>query len=208
MTSQSSKTSAIPPDWRAEIVVIGCSTGGPVAVQKVLQSLPKGMPAPIVVAQHMPKGFTKQFADRLNTLCALKVVEGENGVLLQAGTAYILPAGYLTSLKRNSTGRIVLQVDEADAAKWLYRPSVDLLFSTAATAAGTGVLAVVMTGMGRDGAKGAQTVRQQGGYVITESEETAVIYGMPRAVYESGASNLQVPLSDIATVIQRYTSSR
>lgn len=204
MDPQSLKAPSIPADWRAEIVAIGCSTGGPVAVQKVLQALSKSALAPIVIAQHMPKGFTAQFAERLNTVCVLDVMEGQNGTILKAGTVYISPASYITRVVRKADGRLSLDVQDANPQEWLYRPSVDLLLSSAAAASPHQVLAVVMTGMGRDGTKGAQAVRETGGYVVTESAETAVIYGMPKSVYEAGHSNLQVPLQDIAGVIQRY----
>lgn len=198
------KTSMAPTDWRPQLVVVGCSTGGPIAVQKILQPLPSSFRVPIVIAQHMPKGFTRQFAQRLNSTCPLRVLEGADGMVLETGTAYIAPAGFLTKISKEHAQPLSLKVCEVEAKDWLYRPSVDELFLSAAEAIQRSLLAVVMTGMGSDGLKGAQAIKHNGGYVVTESPETAVIYGMPRAVYEAGHSDVQLPVSEISTFLSQF----
>ncbi len=189
-----------PTKDRVDLVAIGVSTGGPQALRHVLTQLPADFPVPIAVVLHMPVGYTKLYADNLNTVTALKVLEAAEGDVLQPGTVYIAPAGRHMILERgqDNSVRIHLDIRPLDT---LHRPSVDVLFQSAAEVFGSRVLAVVMTGMGSDGLEGAAWVKAKGGYVFTESEESCVIYGMPRCVMEAGLSDRQVPLERLAAAL-------
>jgi two-component system, chemotaxis family, protein-glutamate methylesterase/glutaminase len=184
-----------------ELVLIGSSTGGPPALQTVLADIPAGFPCPVLVVQHMPPGFTTSLAERLNRTCALPVKEGEDGELILAGHVYIAPAGKQLTLHRvGEDFSIRLGPNPADT---LHRPSVDVLFQSAASVAGDKCLALVLTGMGRDGAAGAVEIKRAGGRVVVESEETAIVYGMPKAVDESVKVDGKVPLYQVAETILR-----
>lgn len=167
-----------------ELVVLGCSTGGPAALQKIIPRIPAEYGAPIVVAQHIPVGFTGPMAQRLAQYSKVQVVEARQGMLLSGGTVYIAPAGNHTTVKRNASGAKVIEVLPPEAFAGPYRPSVNALFSSAEAFA-PNVLAIVLTGMGQDGLEGARILHAKGARVVAESEETAVIYGMPRAIVEA-----------------------
>jgi len=173
------------PGNRTDIVGIGVSTGGPTALQKVLSQLPKDFPVPVIIAQHMPAGFTASLASRLDSLSGVRVKEVEDGEVLKGGTAYIGKAGMQFQIKRDSKG-FVARVDGDAPIETLYKPSVDIMFLSMARESGRGVLAVVMTGMGNDGLKGMKALKAQGAYSIAESEKTCIVYGMPRSVVEAG----------------------
>lgn len=188
------------PKHPIEIVAIGTSTGGPSALQAVLPKLPANFPVPVIVAQHMPPGFTGPLAQRLNGLCALTVREGVNGELLQAGTVYVAPAGkQIQVLRRN--GQLLLNIGDESPITTLYHPSVDVMFLSLAKEVGKGALGVVMTGMGNDGLKGMREIKAHEGFAIAEAEETCVVYGMPRAIVDAGLADRVVPLSEIGRVI-------
>lgn len=177
-----------------ELVVVGTSTGGPRALQVLLESLPSPFSPPIVIAQHMPAGFTRALAQRLNTTTAMNVKEAEDGEPIKRGWCYVSPAGMQTHVKRDSDG-LILQCLSVDGQ--IYRPCVDRLFQSAAEACGDRLAAVLMTGMGADGARGMLAIRQAGGVTLAESEETCVVYGMPRSAVELGAVQRQLPLNQL-----------
>jgi len=183
-----------------ELVVIGCSTGGPPALQHVFQSLPR-MPVPFVVAQHMPPTFTRLFADRVNKLTTFEVREGRDGDMLEPGNIYIAPGGMQSEVRRMPEG-LQLRVFAADGND-LYAPSVDRLFNTASVACRDRLVAVIMTGMGDDGSESIRGVRERGGRTIAESSETAIIFGMPAEAIRTGAVDEVLPLSQIPNALRR-----
>lgn len=188
------------PKHRVEILAIGTSTGGPAALQAVLPVLPANFPVPVLVAQHMPPGFTGPLAQRLNGLCPLNVREGVNGEMLQAGTVYIAPAGKQMQVQRKGD-RLVLQIGDESPITTLYRPSVDVMFLSLAKAVGKGALGVVMTGMGSDGRQGMRELKALECFSIVESEETCVVYGMPKSLVDAGLADRITPLGEIGQTI-------
>jgi two-component system chemotaxis response regulator CheB len=186
---------------RRGLVVIGSSTGGPAALQTVLQEIPANFPVPIVIAQHMPASFTGPFASRLNGSLALNVVEAKAGMPLVAGTAYIVPGGKHGEVQCRS-GALVFSEREPAAGE-NFRPSVNFLFQSAAQSAGTDVLAVVLTGMGDDGTEGARAVRAASGHVWAQDQASSVIYGMPAAVAKAGLTEAVLPLKEVGGAISR-----
>lgn len=182
------------------LVVLGISTGGPQALRRMLPLLPADFPVPIAIVLHMPIGYTALYAEKLNEQCALTVKEAAEGDMLRPGLVLIAAAGRHLVLHRNPTGEVVAQLSLHPLEK-IHRPSVDVLFRSAAELYRERVLAVVMTGMGDDGREGAAWVKAQGGRVITEAESSCVIYGMPRSVAEAGLSDLEVPLEEMAHAI-------
>jgi two-component system chemotaxis response regulator CheB len=183
-----------------ELVAIGCSTGGPPALQQLFQSLPL-LPVPFVVAQHMPPTFTRLFADRVNRLTPYHVREAVDGETLEAGTVYVAPGGMQTEVRKNSDG-MHLRVFPAGMSD-LYAPSVDRLFRTASEAAGSALVAIVLTGMGDDGAEAIRDVKSRGGRTIAESSQTAIIFGMPGEAIKTGCIESTLPLPEIPQAIHR-----
>ncbi len=181
------------------LVVIGASTGGPQAVTRILKGLPKDFPLPLGVVVHLPPGYTAPFAERLDGECAIRVQEAEEGMAFEPGLAIIGRAGLHLEV-RTVRGRLQA-ANELEPAGTPHRPAVDVLFTSAAKAAGDGTLAVVLTGMGEDGLAGARAVRAAGGIVLTETEASCVVYGMPRAVWEAGLATAEAPLSRMAAEI-------
>lgn len=182
---------------RCELCVIGASTGGPAAVQALLERLPAGFPVPIAIVQHMPVGFTAPFARRLDGLCRLAVREATEGLRLQPGQVVIAPAGQHLRLSQGLV--TTLSTEPADAR---HVPSVDVLFRAADRARPGKVLGILLTGMGEDGAEGQSLLRARGGVTIAESEETCAVYGMPRAAVERGAAGHVLPLGAIGDVLE------
>jgi two-component system, chemotaxis family, protein-glutamate methylesterase/glutaminase len=183
---------------RCELCVIGASTGGPAAVQRILQALPAGFPIPVVVVQHMPIGFTRPFAQRLASLSHVRVAEAEDGARLVRGTALIAPAGQHLRVSPNLA--VVLATEPSDAK---HIPSVDVTMRSAARSRPGKVLGVLLTGMGEDGAEGMVTIRAGGGVTIAESESSCVVYGMPRAAVQRGGAGWVLALPDIAELLAR-----
>lgn len=183
---------------RARLIAIGISTGGPFALQKVIPELPADLPVPVVIVQHMPPHFTKSLAERLDKLSPLHVVEAEAGMPVEAGTVYIAPgAQHLTFRTGARTPFIRISEDPDDT---LHRPSVNVMFASASTVFRR-VLGVVMTGMGKDGLEGAQVIKDGGGKIIAQDEDTSVVYGMPRAVASAGLTDLVLPMERIAPAL-------
>lgn len=184
-----------------DIVVIGISTGGPQALKQLIPQLPADFPVPVAMVMHMPAGYTEMYARKLNERAPLEVREAHEGDVLRAGVALLAPAGRHMSFIRRPTGEVVAHLDSRPF-EMQHRPSVDVLFQSAAETYGRRVLGVVMTGMGSDGKQGAAWIKSQGGLVYTESEETCVVYGMPSSVVEAGLSDRSVPLDRMAQAIR------
>jgi len=192
----SSPARLIAPAFPAGMVLaIGASTGGTEAIAKVLTRLPPSCPG-IVVAQHIPAQFSRAFAKRLNELCAMEVKEAEDGDTLSSGIALIAPGDFHMLLRRTG-GRYYVSVKTGPRVCY-QRPSVDVLFSSVAEAAGADAVGALLTGMGNDGAKGLLKMRQEGGRTIAQNEATCVVYGMPREAVELGAAEHVLPLPAIA----------
>ncbi|EIK53963.1 chemotaxis-specific protein-glutamate methyltransferase [Stutzerimonas stutzeri TS44] len=183
---------AAPKRKAYKLVAIGTSTGGPVALQRVLTQLPASFPAPIVLIQHMPAAFTKAFAERLDKLCKIRVKEAEDGDLLRPGLALLAPGGKQMMVDGRGAVRI-LPGDE----RLNYKPCVDITFGSAAKSFHDKVLAVVLTGMGADGREGARLLKQSGSQVWAQDEASCVIYGMPMAVVKANLSDAVYSLDDI-----------
>lgn len=184
-------------------VIIGTSTGGPRALQEVLTKIPASIPAPILIVQHMPAGFTKSLAERLDSICDIAVKEAEDGDRLENGTAYLAPGGKHLKIVKTGTAHSV-RLDAFEEPRMGHRPSVDVLLESAALITDAHFVTVIMTGMGNDGQKGMTVLRQQQNrntYTIAESPNTAVIYGMPKAIEEAGLADAVVDLDDIPTKI-------
>ena len=196
-----------PGGQRIEILAIGTSTGGPNALGEVIPRLPEDFPVPVVVVQHMPPVFTRLLADRLNSCSPLAVREGEAGRTLEPGQVWIAPGNYHMTVARKGTGTI-LDLNQ-DPPENSCRPAVDPLFRSVARVYGPNVLAVVMTGMGSDGARGAMHIREAGGRIVVQDEASSVVWGMPRAVVSTGAAERICPLEQIGQeILRRVHSSR
>lgn len=178
------------------LIAIGASTGGVEAIRVVLSQLPPDCP-PIVIAQHMPPGFTKSFAGRLHEVTELTVCEAEERMVLQPGCAYVAPGSHHLRVERSS-GQLKCRLGE-DATVSGHRPSVDVLFESVAKAAGPLAVGVILTGMGRDGAHGLKLMREAGAHTLGQSAGSALVYGMPRVAFEEGAVCEQAPLEAIAS---------
>jgi two-component system, chemotaxis family, protein-glutamate methylesterase/glutaminase len=189
-----------PHAARFDIVVIGISTGGPQALRRMVPMLPADFAAPIAIVLHMPVGYTALYAEKLNELSPLQVKEAQDGDILRPGLVLVAQAGRHLGFRRTASGDVVARLLMQPLEK-IHRPSVDVLFHSAAEIYCDRVLAVVMTGMGEDGKEGAAWVKAQGGTVLTEDEKSCVIYGMPRSVKEAGLSDASVPLDDMAQAL-------
>jgi two-component system chemotaxis response regulator CheB len=188
------------------VVVLGASTGGTEAIRIFLESLPHNAPGSVIV-QHMPENFTKAFASRLNTTCKVTVKEAENGDSVIQGRVLIAPGNLHTMLKR-SGARYYVEVKEGPLVS-RHRPSVDVLFRSAAKYAGSNAIAVIMTGMGDDGARGMLEVNEAGGYTIAQDESTCVVFGMPKEAIKLGAVHKVASLENIpAAVLKAWTGAR
>lgn len=186
LTAKPAPAGKAPPPLSpgTRLIVIGSSTGGPPVLEHILTRLPADLPVPVVVAQHMPPLFTRSLAQRLDSLCAMTVVHGEDRQPLHAGTVYILPGGQHGRVLKAGSG-LRLEVNFEPAAA-LYKPSVNELFRSAGEAVGDRAAGVMLTGMGDDGAVGAEALHAAGGLIVAQSAETCVVYGMPKAVAERG----------------------
>ena len=180
------------------LILIGASTGGTEAVQDVLAAMPCDAPA-VLVAQHMPEAFTRSFAARLDRSCRIRVKEAEPGERVLAGHAYIAP-GHSHLLVRRSGAHYITQLSQTAPVN-RHRPSVDVLFRSSARYGGRGVVGVLLTGMGKDGAEGLKALRQAGAYTIAQDRDTCVVFGMPREAIQLGAASDILPLHAIAPAI-------
>lgn len=182
-------------------VIIGTSTGGPRALQEVLTRLPASLQVPILIVQHMPAGFTKSLALRLDGLSEIRVKEAEDGEVLEKGVAYIAPGGKHMKMKKCSLGYCVL-LDDSELPRKGHRPAVDVLLESAALQNGQQFVTVIMTGMGYDGREGMQKLKDANPTItIAESEKTSVVYGMPKAINDAGLADRIEDLQNISTAI-------
>jgi two-component system, chemotaxis family, protein-glutamate methylesterase/glutaminase len=182
-----------------EVVVIGTSTGGPPALQAIIPRLPEGFRSAVLVVQHMPIGFTRSLAERLDSRSVLNVREAEDGEAVTAGSVLVAPAGRHMKVRRRGKHTHVWLDDEPRSA--LHRPSIDVLMVSVARVYGAKVLGVILTGMGSDGVLGLRAIREAGGRALAESEETCVIYGMPKAAVEARVVDDVIPLDRMADEI-------
>lgn len=185
-----------------DLVALGASTGGPRALTRVLEALPGDFPVPLALVVHMPVGYTDAFARRLDETCALEIIEAHDGLELRRGRVVVARAGMHLAVMREH-GQLVarLEVQPLDTP---HRPSVDVLFRTAARAGR--VLGVVLTGMGSDGLAGARAIREAGGEVLAESASSCVVYGMPRSVVEAGLATASAPIDRMAALITAHAT--
>lgn len=191
---------SVAPGGAPQLVAIGASTGGPAALMQIFGAFAEPPPCAFIVAQHMPKGFTQSFAARLDRLTAFRAREAETGCAMEKGTILVAPGG--SHLEFESQGGLLRARVVPSVPSDKYAPAVDRMFESAAKHYGEDLLAVVLTGMGDDGRRGAQAVKHAGGRVIAESEQTAVIFGMPKQVIRAGAADAVLPLGEIPIAIQ------
>lgn len=198
------KPVALPPRTAArtvEIVCIGTSTGGPNALATVFKGFPAGFHLPIVIVQHMPPMFTGVLAERLSATSAIRVHEGQQGQVVERGHAYVAPGGKHMTLVRQGT-RTVIQLNE-DPPENSCRPAVDVLFRSVAAIHGAAALGVILTGMGKDGLRGCEVLRERQAQVIAQDETSSVVWGMPGCVVQAGLADAVVPLDAVTTEILR-----
>jgi two-component system chemotaxis response regulator CheB len=187
----------------ADIVVLGISTGGPQALRSLIPQLPGDLPVPVAVVLHMPIGYTELYARKLDEMSSLTVSEAGEGAEVRPGCVLIAPAGRHLSFRRTERGTVVTHLD-VRPLDTPHRPSVDVLFQSAAEAYSGRVLGIVMTGMGDDGREGSAWIKAKGGTIFTESEESCVVYGMPRAIVDAGLSDRVVGLESMAAAILEH----
>lgn len=179
-----------------QLAIIGISTGGPLALQNVIPKLPAQLPVPLVIVQHMPPHFTKSLAERLDKASKIHVKEAEDGEMLLNGTVYIAPGGKHITV--NKTRKLVISDENLPV---LYKPCVDIFATSAAEVYGGRILSVIMTGMGRDGMESYKKISSLGGYIISQDEQSCVVYGMPKSVTDAGIADEIVSLNDMASAI-------
>ncbi|MCG8401516.1 MAG: chemotaxis response regulator protein-glutamate methylesterase [Firmicutes bacterium] len=195
-------------DPPVELVVIGSSTGGPAALQQLLPNLPAAFPCSVVIVQHIPVGFSGPMAEHLNRKCKMQVTHAGHGDQLLPGRVLVAPAGYDLLLRRyGSRLGVALNKGNKPVPPGGFRPSVDGVMNSAAEVVGAGALGVLLTGMGRDGARGMLAIKQRGGRTIAQDERTSVVYGMPKAAADIGAADSILPLPQIAMEIIRGVST-
>lgn len=180
-----------------DIILIGASTGGPNAIESIITKFTRELNSTVLIVQHMPSGFTKSFAERLNKKCSLHVLEASDGIRIEKNKVYIAPGGYHMTVKEK--GIIRLNMEEPI---WGVRPAVDKLFISASSVYGNRIISVVLTGMGKDGAEGTIVVKMNKGITIAQDERSSVIYGMPKCASETGCVDYVLPLHDIASKIK------
>lgn len=208
MANQPAQSGSLPP----AAVLIGVSTGGPAALDMILPELPADFPLPVLIVQHMPELFTQMLAERLNSRCPLDVHEAVAGEPIRSGRIYIAQGGRHMEIAATAAATSPAEVPPAvlrltdDEPVNHCRPSVDVLFRSAAPVYGPRILALVLTGMGYDGLAGSRLIRQQGGAVFVQDQPTSAVWGMPGAVAQAGLANRILPLNSIATEILRLTS--
>ena len=206
------KQAAVKPKVRSglaqttnKLIAIGASTGGTKAIEVVLRDLPLNIPG-IVIVQHMPPVFTKSFADRLNEICTIDVVEARDGDLVQSGKALLAPGNYHMQLEK-SGAKYYVRVKQGPPVNH-HRPSVDVLFNSVAKVAGVNATGVILTGMGGDGAAGMLEMKKAGAYTIAQDEATSVVYGMPKEAYRMGGVDIVLPLDRISDAVLREVADK
>ncbi len=187
---------------RIEAIALGISTGGPISLQKVIPNIKGNLNVPLIIVQHMPPNFTKSLANRLNGMSKVSVKEAEHGEILKNGMVYIAPGGKHITFRKEGMSKYKVNLSD-EPANTLHRPSVDVMMSAAANTWGNRTLGIIMTGMGKDGLEGAKLLNSKGGLVIAQDEESSVVWGMPRAIYEAGIADIVAPLEKIADLINK-----
>ncbi|MGK9477043.1 protein-glutamate methylesterase/protein-glutamine glutaminase [Melioribacter sp. OK-6-Me] len=188
------------PKLNYNAISIGISTGGPLSLQKIIPNFSGEIHIPIFIVQHMPPKFTKSLADRLNTLSQLEVKEAEDGEVVRGGVVYLAPGGMHMKLKKVSNLNHAIEITP-EPATTLHRPSVDVTMTSVVEHYGKNTLAIIMTGMGKDGLEAVKLLKSKGGIAIAQDEETCVVYGMPKAIVEAGLADLILPLEKIPATI-------
>jgi two-component system chemotaxis response regulator CheB len=196
---QSRPVAAAATSQRTDILLIGISTGGPQALKALIPQFPANFPVPIAMVLHMPVGYTELYARKLDEMSQLRVKEAEEAEVVEPGTAYLAPAGRHLSFRK--AGAMVVTHLDVRPLDTPHRPAVDVLFQSAADVYGSRTLGVVMTGMGSDGREGAAWIKARGGQIVTEAEQSCVVYGMPRSVVEAGLSDTSASLETMFDVI-------
>ncbi len=196
---------AVPITRQVEVVAIGVSTGGPDALAKLLPQFPANFPVPIAIVQHMPPMFTQRLAERLAANCSIRVAEGFEGARLEPGKAWIAPGDFHMIVERSGT-TVRLRIHQ-DPPENFCRPAVDVLFRSVARIYGAGAIAVVLTGMGKDGLRGCDFIREAGGHILVQDEATSVVWGMPGFVAKAGLADKVLPLEQIGSEILRLVVS-
>ncbi len=197
--TSSAPTAAVPADLRFDQVVLGASTGGPQALQTIFSAIQHPLPIGFAVTQHMPPHFTRTFAERLNRFSALEIREAESGDVMRPGRVLLAPGGKNLTFRKRGQEVAVYPVDPP--AKQLYIPSVDVMFESAANVYGSRLLGVVLTGMGSDGAAGVRRIKEKGGEVLAEAEDTSVVFGMPKEAIATGVVDAVVGLPSMCSEI-------
>ena len=191
------------------LVVIAASTGGPKAIIEVMRKMPADINASFLIVQHMPKGFTRAFAERISWNSSIRTKEAEDGDMVFRGVGYVAPAGLhmvMESLLDDKNGKFRLRLDETSLVNYV-RPSADVTMNSVADLFGNNTIAVVLTGMGKDGLEGARAIKERGGKVIAQDEESSVVYGMPGAVVDAGLADRVLSLRDIPEEIIRMVDN-
>jgi len=186
------------------IIAVGTSTGGPKALLEVLCNIPENIPAAFVIVQHMPPGFTKSLAIRLNTLCNIKVKEAEDEEIIKQGFAYLAPGDFHMGVRKTANDVLKIKLTK-EAPVGGHRPAVDVMMDSIAETKYPNVIGVIMTGMGSDGSKGIVNIKKQNNsIIISQDEDSCVVYGMPNSAVKTGVVDRIVPLKEIAEVIIKY----
>ena len=193
---------ALRKPGKIEVIAIGISTGGPNALRDVFKMIDPHLKQPVLVVQHMPAGFTKEFANSLNKICALEVQEAEDNIPIEGGHIYIAPGNFHIYVEQTPLGKKMLRLSQEPQRNG-HRPSADVLFESVAKIYQNRALGVIMTGMGKDGAVELAEMRKQGAWTLGQDEATAIVYGMPKVAYELGGVQKQVPLEKMADEISK-----
>ncbi|SFC39339.1 two-component system, chemotaxis family, response regulator CheB [Alkalibacterium subtropicum] len=199
------KSQSLVPDVLLEkkaslkAIAIGASTGGPKALVHVIQSISEQLAVPVFIVQHMPAGFTASFAQRLDSLSSVDVLEARDNMRIKPGTVYLAPGGKHMLIRKNK-----ISLNDEPKVHGV-RPAVDHLFESAAETYGKDILGIILTGMGNDGADGCESIKQSGGYILSQDKQTSIVYGMPRVVFERGLSDQVGSLTEIADILKEMT---
>lgn len=183
-----------------DLIMIGTSTGGPAAIQKILSGIPDSFEVPIIIVQHMPESFTGPFSTRLNSLCKAEVLLASNGDLLKKGCIYIAPGGHQLSLTTKRTGEFMLVV-ERSTNEHIYKPCIDITFESVSKNFKGKILAIILTGMGSDGLEGVKELKKTGAKILVQDKDSSIVYGMPMTIVKEGLEDVQLSLSKIAEYI-------
>lgn len=189
-----------------QAMILGISTGGPFALLNMIPQLPDNFPLGIAVVQHMPPRFTHSLAERINSMSNLTVKEAEEGDILEAGIILIAPGGKHLTFKRSGS-QVLAHISDLPSST-LYRPSADVMMTSAVETFSGPLLGVIMTGMGKDGLEGLRLLKKKGGYIVAQNEESCVVYGMPKAVVDDGIADAIVPLDEIASILYQTCTGR